>query len=173
MKIIESDCRMINKTGPSELRRSKRLIEKDLREKRLKTDFMTKLPQEKTIEILARLSIKNIIRCKCVCKSWRNIIGGDSFATSYTLNSRLVCAHRDNGFTICRDHWTPLFWLGLPHAHYPVIIDSTNGLLLLGDGCVNTLFICNPMAREYAELPPLPAHSCFFWIWSGKFNGKI
>ena len=34
-------------------------------------------------------------------------------------------------------------------VHYCFVIDSTNGLLLAMDLCTRTLFVRNPMAREY------------------------
>ncbi|XP_058739952.1 F-box/kelch-repeat protein At3g23880-like [Vicia villosa] len=41
------------------------------------------LPLELIIEILLRLPVKTLLRCKCVCKSWLSLISDPKFATSH------------------------------------------------------------------------------------------
>ncbi|XP_042007438.1 F-box protein At5g49610-like [Salvia splendens] len=124
------------------------------------------------IEILRKLPIRSIMRCKCVCKSWRN-----HFKRSYTPEPCLAVVNRDKLFPVCDEEYEPLFGFNLPpfyHAHNRVVIDSANGLIFLRDGCANTLFICNPLTREYAELPHLPSrtHSCTFGFGVSKLTGQ-
>ncbi|XP_042044122.1 F-box/kelch-repeat protein At3g06240-like, partial [Salvia splendens] len=95
-----------------------------------------------------------------------------NFATSYTLTPWLAFVHWSLGYAVCDDPHRPLYRFDLPHSHNRIVIDSANGLLLLRDGCANILFICNPMTREYAELPPLPARSCFYGFGVSKLTGQ-
>ncbi|GAB2298463.1 hypothetical protein Dimus_032526 [Dionaea muscipula] len=41
---------------------------------------VTQLPDDVSVEILARLPVKFLIRCKCVCKKWFSLIGSDHLA---------------------------------------------------------------------------------------------
>ncbi|KAI8545929.1 hypothetical protein RHMOL_Rhmol07G0075600 [Rhododendron molle] len=43
--------------------------------------FMTDLPSPITFDILLRVSVKGLLICKCVCKTWRNLILDPKFAT--------------------------------------------------------------------------------------------
>ncbi|XP_042056041.1 putative F-box/kelch-repeat protein At3g22730 [Salvia splendens] len=133
------------------------------------------LLQEIWIEILMRLPIRSIARCKCVCKLWRYLV------QSYTPKPGMAFLHQDKmGYAVCDEAYEPLvrFRLPPPHDQYAiprVIIDSVNGLLLLWDGSDNhhnILFIVNPMTCEYIELPPLPTRRCLFGFGVSKLNGQ-
>ncbi|XP_047949597.1 uncharacterized protein LOC125195497 [Salvia hispanica] len=60
--------------------KTKRKITKFL-EKENKEVLLTNLPQDIMREILEKLPIRTIMRCKCVCKSWRDKIEATDFAT--------------------------------------------------------------------------------------------
>ncbi|XP_047949544.1 putative F-box protein At1g33530 [Salvia hispanica] len=132
------------------------------------------------------LSIRNIVRCKCVCKSWRDLIKeDDEFATSCTPKPCLAFVHENEGFNICNEACEPHFQFDLPppYSQYPthehhrrVVIDSTSGLLLVWDGVridCSALFICNPMTLEFVELPPLPTSRCIFGFGVSNLNRKF
>ncbi|KAL0326281.1 UNVERIFIED_CONTAM: putative F-box protein [Sesamum radiatum] len=46
-------------------------------------EFFTYLPSELIINILSRLPLRTIISCKCVCKSWLNLLDTPEFAKSH------------------------------------------------------------------------------------------
>ncbi|XP_042006418.1 uncharacterized protein LOC121755196 [Salvia splendens] len=58
-------------------------------EKGNKEVLLTNLPQDIMREILEKLPIRTIIRCKCVCKSWRDKIEGTDFATFEKIHKLL------------------------------------------------------------------------------------
>ncbi|XP_042010582.1 putative F-box protein At3g16210 [Salvia splendens] len=119
------------------------------------------LPRDICIEILKRVSIRDILSCKCVCKSLRDLIKSDDFAGSYTPEPGVAFAHRDKGLYIVTDEaYRPLYRFVLPprnHDSCHAVIDSTNGLIMMWEECGEILFICNPMTCEYVQLPPPPS----------------
>ncbi|XP_047949583.1 putative F-box protein At1g32420 [Salvia hispanica] len=183
MKILEGDsAECVSDCGIS-LRRSNRLVAKNdrlsvrkeqkrkdrrvaVREERKQRDILltteedlfANLPEEMTIEILGRLPIRSVMTCKCVLKSWRHLIEGDEFGMLYTPKPGLTFIHRDMKmrYTVRDEALKPLFRFGLPYkVCRPVQIVSANGLLSVWETYLTTIFICNPMTREYVELPPL------------------
>lgn len=126
------------------------------------------LPEEIIIDnILPRLPIKGILRCKQVCKAWRHLIeGSDQFAMSKSKASYLltqlkrskrqygICEFdgKDGGCTTTVSHF------GGGDTTELYIHSSANGFLFLVDEGISyaKLFICNPITREYTELPPPP-----------------
>ncbi|KAJ9536582.1 hypothetical protein OSB04_un000231 [Centaurea solstitialis] len=48
---------------------------------------MEELPTELTIDVLSRLPLKTIIRCKLVCKKWRNLVSDSSFVNLHLSRS--------------------------------------------------------------------------------------
>ncbi|KAH6774974.1 hypothetical protein C2S52_012535 [Perilla frutescens var. hirtella] len=133
-------------------------------------DFFTNLPSEITINILSRLPIRTIIRCKCVCKPWLDLLETDEFAKShlsrsvpglvvpgcnvFELNDELDLERHELRYTpVAEFDHTP--FISHPHSH-PSIQGSANGLLLLWDVSSNnpdsSLYVCNPITREYIEL---------------------
>ncbi|KAJ9551649.1 hypothetical protein OSB04_015694 [Centaurea solstitialis] len=147
---------------------------------RLIHSSMEELPAELTIDILSRLPVKTIIRCKIVCKKWWNLVNDSSF-----VNLHLSKSH-PTGLVIHRrkDYKDPgiLEWVEIEdkvdhhhlHYHRPFIVDlkynlapvlpksgishlgSVNGLICL-QLCYQTLnlydtYICNPITREYMIL---------------------
>ncbi|XP_047955419.1 probable F-box protein At1g14315 isoform X2 [Salvia hispanica] len=118
------------------------------------------IPQEIWRNLLTRLPIRCLMRCRCVCKSWRNLIEGDQFATPKQF---MAFVNQDmTGYAVADEDGQPLFqfyWPPYSTSHHRLVISSVNGLLLLWDGLDDNrdiLFIANPMTCEYTELPPLP-----------------
>ena len=144
---------------------------------------MTDIHEDLWMDILIRLLIKSILICKCVCKSWRDLIEDIRFGKSYTPKPCMAMAFDHRGYAVVDEACQPLFRFGLPppYDQYPtrdvhrMVIDSVNGLLLLWDGPDandNILFIVNPMTCEYIELPPLATRRCLFGFGVTKLSGQ-
>ncbi|XP_035544337.1 F-box/kelch-repeat protein At3g23880-like [Juglans regia] len=65
--------------------------EEEEEEGKVMSDF---LPNEVVIEILARLPVKTVARCRRVCKKWCSVISGNSFITTHI--NRSLSTSRDN-----------------------------------------------------------------------------
>lgn len=130
------------------------------------TNFFTNLEPKITIQILSNLPTRSIIKCKAVCKRWRDLVESREFAelrlSKPDPNPHLVL-YRDSGsdyeiveFEGKRVIPTTLFKFTLPPPNEPVI-GSVNGLVLtLGAGRFS---ICNPITREYVSLPNPPKYN--------------
>ncbi|XP_047949595.1 F-box protein At5g49610-like [Salvia hispanica] len=138
----------------------------------MKEGLFTNLPEDITRDILRRLPIRSIARCKCVCKSWRQ------FATS---KSGLVFANEDTGFTFCDEVFQPLCQFRLPLCRgysYRYVIGSADGFILVcaaGKNICEILCLCNPITREYIELPALPGAYVFNYVYGfgvSKLSGQ-
>lgn len=150
----------------------------------MKEDFFKNLPEVITRDILGSLSIETIITCKCVCKSWCDLIERDDFATTYTLKPGLAFATDDNCCTVCNGEDFNPFFRFMIYEHrfsdlYPVVMDSVNGLLLilLRNDRAYILSVCNPITSEYVVLPPLPSlltnrNNYIFGFGVSKLSGK-
>ncbi|XP_042010980.1 putative F-box protein At3g16210 [Salvia splendens] len=169
MMILEGDsgCGIMNKIA-----KKGRLSAR--KETKLRDVLFANLPEEITIEILRRLTIRHVMTCKCVLrKSWRDLIEGEDFGMSYTPKPGLFFVYGDMEmqYVVCDEALKPLFRFGSPShnqfstAHYRVIVASANGFLSIWDQRDNILFICNPMTREHVELPRLSKYNkvCSFW----------
>ena len=99
------------------------------------------------------------------------------FATSYAPNSGLAFLHSEGtGYAVCDEAFQPLFRFRLPTPHEPrAIFGSVNGLILVWEGFDKhhfTLFVHNPITREYIEIPPLPKRRSVFGFGVSKLSGK-
>ncbi|XP_047948194.1 F-box protein At5g49610-like [Salvia hispanica] len=137
--------------------------------------LLTNLPEDIKREILRRLPIRSIARCKCVCKSW------GQFATLYSPKPGLAFANEDTGFTACDEAFQPLCqsWSPLLHGDKGRhVIGSVDGLILVCAGYHFTceiLYICNPITREYIKLPPLPSTYVYNYVYGfgvSKLSGQ-
>ncbi|KAL8059796.1 hypothetical protein ABFX02_03G110100 [Erythranthe guttata] len=132
------------------------------------------LPPHIIIEILARLPPKKIIQCKSVCKKWLELINEPYFASfHFALSTPSLVVHQTeilkNFFKIVHfddkyDHHSlprdTMLKFNLKNlsifSDSNIVVDgSVHGFLLVRD--VNykheTLYICNPLTREYFQLP--------------------
>ncbi|XP_047949582.1 F-box protein At5g49610-like [Salvia hispanica] len=146
-------------------------------------DLFANLPEEITEEILGRLPIQSVMTCKCVLKSWRHLIEGDDFGMSYTPKPGLAFVYRDMEmrYNVCNEALKLLFRFDSPsHIQFSainrrvIVASPANGLLLMWDRWAKVLFICNPMTREYAELPPISTsiYTSFFGFGTSKISGQ-
>ncbi|KAK6114753.1 hypothetical protein DH2020_007022 [Rehmannia glutinosa] len=140
-----------------------------------KHQFFTNLPSEIIIDILSRLPIKTIRACKCVCKSWLELLETHEFANSHLSKSvpGLVIHQSEMWSELIQIfefedepdiehhelHYNPVTEIDLNAfinpSHRSIGIEgSANGLLFLRE--INTqpnvFYICNPITRECLEL---------------------
>ncbi|XP_041994184.1 putative F-box protein At3g16210 [Salvia splendens] len=129
----------------------------------MKQDLFVYLPSEIFIDILLRLTLKNISTSKCVCKPWLSLIESDAFLKSQLSKSTPALAvsiptSDSNWFSIFKleDEYKhehkqdPIIKFDFPQAS--TIQGSANGLLLLKNPFSNHLYVCNPITREYVDL---------------------
>ncbi|XP_042054225.1 putative F-box protein At1g33530 [Salvia splendens] len=176
----------MNKSAPTALRRSNRLAKRDhlaLRKEQKRKDRHVAVREERKERDISLTTKEDSVKTgKCVLKSWRHPMEGDEFAMSYTPKPGLTFVHQDleKGYTVRDEALKQLFRFGLPShhlssgAHSCVRIASANGLILVWDPFSNILFICNPMTREYVELPPLSKDpiTCFFGFGVSRTSGQ-
>lgn len=137
------------------------------RQPRIEKDLFANMPSEIIIEILSRLPVRTIIRCKCVRKSWLALLETQEFAKSnlryatpglalidFNSNLNKILEFNDDGQNHrhvklpCR----LVTNFSLP-AKYGWIGGSVNGLLFLCNlGQPFVVCICNPITRDYIEL---------------------
>ncbi|KAH6776697.1 hypothetical protein C2S52_014258 [Perilla frutescens var. hirtella] len=139
-------------------------------------DFFTHLPPEIIEDILVRLPIRSIIRCKCVLKSWLNLLATPEFAKFHLSRSAVpglavfewkaqpkrykIIEFVDELDPNCDEHGlNVVFSFDLPSL-VPVH-NAANGLLFLWD--TGYLIICNPITRDYIEVP-LPLDTCDVFV---------
>ncbi|KAH6763692.1 hypothetical protein C2S51_014941 [Perilla frutescens var. frutescens] len=148
----------------------------------MKQDLLTYLPPEIIIEILSRLPIRSIIRCRCVSKSWLDLINSNEFVKSHLSKSAPGLAI----FPSCiydgslpskpykflefvENSMHPVFNMSFPHDYLQIQRSSVNGLLFLYNIIQRPRnnFLCNPITRDYIKLPRLPEYG------SPSSNGKL
>ncbi|KAI3464426.1 hypothetical protein Pfo_021089 [Paulownia fortunei] len=149
---------------------------KPLSNPKMNQEFLKNLPSEIVIDILSRLPVRTITSCKCVCKSWLGLLETREFAKSHLSKSvpGLVVYHSEMHSDLFQIfefedapnlehhelHYNPVTKFDLtafispPHTAIG-IQGSADGLLFLRE--INTqpnvLYICNPITRDYIELP--------------------
>lgn len=123
------------------------------------------------VEILWRLPVESLLRCRCVCKSWYSLISDHHFIKTHLCKSsspRLLFSTLPPKINLKTT--SSLNHLNHPHpvdVDYPLkhprksvwIVGSCNGLLCIAIE-EDTLFIWNPSTRKSNRLPysaPKPA----------------
>ncbi|RAL50282.1 unnamed protein product [Cuscuta campestris] len=133
-----------------------------MRCKRLKPTFVD-LPEEVVGDILSRLSVRHLLRLKCVCKCWRDLISSRWFAslqltrsisnpTSHyllLLNNRfpfkVFCTVRTPNIVVQVDEFKKLG---------AFVVGSINGLVCIAClGLGRSCFLWNPSMRQRRTLP--------------------
>ncbi|GJY32521.1 F-box/kelch-repeat protein-like protein [Tanacetum coccineum] len=119
-----------------------------------------------TEEVLLRLTVKDILRCKSVCKSWYSLISSPSFVkthvkhtckkedkTNKQLGNRRIAMTRR--YVIRKGDWytIPPEW---GSYHSLRIEGSSNGLVCMSS-IENQICLTNPSTREFRKLkkPPI------------------
>ncbi|XP_051139533.1 F-box protein At3g07870-like [Andrographis paniculata] len=138
-------------------------------------ELLANLPSDIVIDVLSRLPIRAIISCKCVCKSWLNLLNTAEFINYHHSKSTpgiAVLQYQMRGdfltlFEIKDElepdehhelHYIPITQLYIDDVvkiSYSITLEgSTNGLLLLREisNKPDSLYICNPITREYTKI---------------------
>ncbi|XP_026389160.1 F-box protein CPR1-like [Papaver somniferum] len=107
---------------------------------------MSSLPEEIIYnEILLRLPVKSLLKCKSVCKNW------DFYSIDYDSLTSSVCDFEDAVIEMDYPFKSSL--------HYDVrLVGSCNGLVCIRVVDSDGDFLCfwNPTTREYKEIPESP-----------------
>ncbi|XP_058739956.1 F-box protein CPR1-like [Vicia villosa] len=127
------------------------------------------LPEELIIEILLRLTVKNVLRCKCVCKSWFSLISNPNFATSHSQlaaspTDKLVCLRNNSETLLSIDFnaslnndssYASLSHEFLPPRSYSEIGGSCRGFIFLLS-YPDFFYLWNPSTGVHKNIPPSP-----------------
>ncbi|XP_075657446.1 F-box/kelch-repeat protein At3g06240-like [Castanea sativa] len=134
------------------------------------------LPEDLVIQILLWLPVISLLRLKCVCKSWCDLISGQNFITKHLLHNQTTYNKNMNvGFLLLRREKTshnyvfsklpyetleisstqavPSSYLGTDKADKFDIVGSSNGLVCL---CVHdslNIILWNPATKETKVVP--------------------
>ncbi|CAA7057981.1 unnamed protein product [Microthlaspi erraticum] len=120
------------------------------------------LPEELAVEILARLSIKDLSRFRCVCKTWRNLINHRRFAEMYrAISPAKFVAFYDNGLYLLDVEGKNQVTKTPCKLDFPLdlsmIDESTCVLHCHGTLCVtlknHTLMVWNPFSNQFKIVP--------------------
>ncbi|PIA46311.1 hypothetical protein AQUCO_01500078v1 [Aquilegia coerulea] len=139
--------------------------------------FSWALPEDITLNILSRLPVKSLMRCRCVCKSWLT-----STSTPYLINMHGARATQDHNpdvlFIDFRDNpdktlaTQDLYIVENVGTHNEIVkpvplpehlmslhlVDSCNGLICLtiSPACERLTYVYNPCTGESIQLPYSP-----------------
>ncbi|XP_047946972.1 F-box protein At5g49610-like [Salvia hispanica] len=131
-------------------------------------DRFNDLPREITVDILSRLPARSIMRSKCVCKAWRDLVQSPEFGPLHARHAALSSGRLPTveDLTFSYSTFSLLGFIddneviqntpnSLVLSHkWPnpnsFIHSSANGLLfMINLISASGLFICNPITREY------------------------
>ncbi|PIA39459.1 hypothetical protein AQUCO_02600127v1 [Aquilegia coerulea] len=136
------------------MRRSTRLSSK-------KVVKSVSLPEVILIEILLRLPVRTLLRCKCVSKDWFELLSSQYFVQLHLnhahANSIVVFTsgeryslvvgrsfeYERNGIKTCYKTEFP---------YYTSVVASCNGFVCLWDYCQSLVILCNPATREHIKV---------------------
>ncbi|OMO82173.1 hypothetical protein COLO4_23193 [Corchorus olitorius] len=134
---------------------------------------LTDLPTGMVMEILSWLPLKSLFNCRCVCKTWLQIISDPHFAKLHLSRSAISILIRDR-FPLIQREYLRLYQivkaldsgfiqieemvfgprLNLPeHSPISFLVNSCNGLVCLHE--INerdVLYVCNPVLGEFITI---------------------
>nr|GFA97310.1 hypothetical protein [Tanacetum cinerariifolium] len=127
---------------------------------------MTKLGRHIQEEILLRLEVNDLIRCKSVCKSWNSLISSPRFVKSQLKrhsneigDTRIIVSDGSSSRCNC-------FYLGLRECQ---LVGSSNGLVCISCYATNFLVVY-PSTREVKELISHPDDSYRVLVYVSGFG---
>ncbi|XP_050235913.1 putative F-box/kelch-repeat protein At4g22430 [Mercurialis annua] len=115
------------------------------------------------LEILNRSTScsKSIIQYKLVCKRWFNLINNPDFITAFIAHRTKNRLPRQELLTYSEK----VHQILSPRVdEYVQIVASCNGLLLCLDAITLRCFICNPITKQWAEIPSLPSEPSYIGL---------
>ncbi|XP_059670621.1 putative F-box protein At1g32420 [Cornus florida] len=129
------------------------------------------VPEDVTKEILSRLTVKSLLRFKCVCRHWYFLMKNSSFITKHhntTTNSRLIIQHHHyNNLNRAIPILSELIFSSMPPVCYnfdelempnnpEYVIGPLNGIFCLYGRDEDRIFLWNPAIRELKPVLVLP-----------------
>lgn len=157
----------------------------------IKENPFENLPQEITIDILSRLPIQTTLGCKSVCKPWHDLMEGSEFITSHLSKSSSTSNNSCIAFVEEMDSSKPykiyafddkgssttlVSQFGFPPRFKRLNAprSSHHGFILFWARSPYQIVICNPITREYKELPSPPRYDKWsvFGFGTSKVSGK-
>ncbi|XP_071687354.1 F-box/kelch-repeat protein At3g06240-like [Rutidosis leptorrhynchoides] len=102
--------------------------------------------------ILARLDVEDVLRCKSVCKLWYNLISSNYFVKAHLKHS--YNNNREHGYLRIRLTWM-INYNNVTNLHNYMIVGSCHGLVCISSNN-GELLVTNPSTREVRKLPMLP-----------------
>ncbi|XP_074360293.1 F-box/kelch-repeat protein At3g23880-like [Apium graveolens] len=148
---------------------------RNMHESQLSMRSINDLPEELLAEILKLLPVKYILRCRCVQKSWYNLVGSDMFITLQLNYQKIPNDHYpkylffENDFTDvltlryddvqCEEYCKPKYPPGLAGesawraVSYGLICVT---MIFEFRDCTKEIYLWNPLAEKYKTLPDSP-----------------
>ncbi|KAL1557563.1 F-box/kelch-repeat protein-like protein [Salvia divinorum] len=127
-------------------------------------DCFKYLPSEIVVNILSRLPARDAMICKCVCKSWLDLVATPEFVNCHMSRSvpGIAVEADSKSYDVMEIvdeigdfdeeyHWYAAFNFKLPFDE--PIHSSANGLIFLSGVGHGDLILCNPVTRDYIKLP--------------------
>ncbi|KAI4334808.1 hypothetical protein L6164_013516 [Bauhinia variegata] len=120
------------------------------------------LPDDLVFDILCRLPIESIIRFKSVCKSWNCMTQDPVFINSQLSWSKVhppkllltTEAAPSSFFLTETSEFKAKKLMDINNVEDPIVMCSFRGLICIGSRThLDPLNICNPITREFLELP--------------------
>ncbi|WOG91246.1 hypothetical protein DCAR_0310494 [Daucus carota subsp. sativus] len=125
-------------------------------------NFRYVLPQEMTMEILKRVPLKPLFRCKSVCKSWLSIIADPRFTKTHFQYQQYMTDNEASLLMIVKSYCLPLPPLVSPdfkcYLYVPdnfKVIGSCHGIICLVDDV--RCYLWNPLTKQL---------NCLSWFCS-------
>ncbi|KAL8508454.1 hypothetical protein ACS0TY_018905 [Phlomoides rotata] len=131
------------------------------------------LPPEMIIDIISRLPIRTIINCKCVCKSWFNLVETHEFVQSHHARSvpRLAAFNFSHQLFRVEDGLNLTF--DSCCKDYLRIGGSVNGLLFVRDLTNKRACVLNPITRDGINFDNFYAYRVTYCgFGTSKITGK-
>jgi F-box interacting protein len=142
------------------------------------------LPEDLSMEILSRLPVKSLMRCKCVSKSWYALVTNPSFITkhlktSHNLNRGAAILRRGGGLDQLRLSTLSNETLEVSgnvdlsqwfqdEVYMVSMFGPCNGILCLSGTLwkkrYDRLVLWNPATRESKILPPFPLQQDLYFV---------
>lgn len=130
--------------------------------------FWNSAPDELIARIIALLPCSNIYLARGVCRRWRSIIWSPLFMAlckqwshprkPWLLEFQQQMYNQAWAFDLDGRQWFHLNFFFLPEN--AIIMASSGGLVCLGRLSLEgyTLYVCNPVTKNWRQLPPIPSH---------------
>ena len=120
-----------------------------------------RLPTEIIVAVLCRMPVKDLLRCRAVCKWWRSLLDGPDFIKMH-LDHQCRCSAGKTPNTFLLTEWLRigLYWVDLHKLESAVeliigdnnMVGSCHGLVAIA-GLEGEFSLLNPSIRRFRTLP--------------------